>query len=472
MRDGAAPVILADFTVVLAGMGLLQALAGAVLVGRFAAQNPSPAARERLGEGQPYRTQPPHPSSMRFAPKPHCMGEDDRPPITILKPLHGDEPLLEQALASVCAQDYPEFQVVFGVQDATDTALPVVARIRARFPRCDIAVVVDPTRHGANGKVGNLINMLPRAKHAVLAIADSDLHVQPDYLARLADALAKPDTGLVTTIYTGLPAANRLAQLLGATQITHSFLPGALLARAMGRQDCLGATMVLHRGTLRRIGGFQALVGHLADDQVLGRLVAALGLAVRLAITVPATTVPEARLHDLLRHELRWARTIRALEPAAFAASVLQYPLFWAMLAVLLSEGAPWSFGVFFIAWVGRALAAIWVDHALDPLLGVTNEYPGARRALGPPLRADARVSPSPGGRRPDDLRLSDGANLADAAPQGLAFPCPVWLLPLRDLISVGVMLASYAGRRVEWRGHYLVADTPGRAAPGLTAPD
>ncbi len=453
-------MILADFAAVLAGMGLVQALAGAVLVGRFAAASPSPAERERLGEGAAGRTQHPHPTLSREAGE-----EDDYPPISVLKPLHGDEPLLEQALASVCAQDYPNYQVVFGVNDAADTALPVVARIRARFPTCDIAVVVDPAQHGANGKVGNLINMLPRAKHAVLAIADSDLHVQPDYLARLAEALIEPATGLVTTIYTGLPAGNRLPQLLGATQITHSFLPGALLARAMGRQDCLGATMVLRRCTLDRIGGFQTLVGHLADDQVLGRLVAALGLAVRLAATVPATTVPEARLCDLLRHELRWARTIRALEPAAFAASALQYPLFWALLAVLLSGGAAWSIGVFFIAWVGRALPALWVDRALEPLL-VPPPTPGVRPALGPRFRAGGGTGEAPA---PDDLRLEDGMNLEAAAAQGLAFPCPVWLLPLRDLISVGVMLASYAGRQVEWRGHRLTADTPGRAAPGLT---
>lgn len=181
-------MMLAGFVAVLAGIGVVQAVIGAVLAGRFAHSSPSPAERERSGEGAAGRTHYPHPTLSRGA------GEGDllRPPITILKPLHGDEPLLEQALASVCAQDYPEYQVVFGVSDAADPALSVVTRLRARFPECDIAVVVDPARHGTNGKVGNLINMLPRAKHAVLAIANSDLHVQPDYLARLADALAEP----------------------------------------------------------------------------------------------------------------------------------------------------------------------------------------------------------------------------------------------------------------------------------------
>ena len=127
-------------------------------------------------------------------------------PVTVLKPLHGDEPLLEEALASVCRQDYPTWQVVFGVQDPADTALPVVRRLQARFPDCDIAVVVDPTTHGRNRKVANLINMLPAAKHDVLVIADSDVHVAPDWLRRLVAALEAPGVGLVTTIYTGLPA--------------------------------------------------------------------------------------------------------------------------------------------------------------------------------------------------------------------------------------------------------------------------
>jgi ceramide glucosyltransferase len=427
-------VILAILAAVLAAIGVAQAVAGAVLVGRFA---------DAVAPLEPRRREP--------------------PPITVLKPLHGAEPLLEQALASFCTQDYPAFQIVFGVQDAADAALAVVARLRARFPRCDIAVVVDPARHGANAKVGNLINMLPLARYRILVIADSDLHVQPDYLTRIADTLAMRGTGLATTLYTGLPAGDRLVQQLGATQITHGFLPGAVLARAMGRQDCLGATMALSRDTLAEIGGFQALLPHLADDQVLGRLVAAAGLAVRLAPTVPATTVPETNFRHLWRHELRWARTIRALEPGPFAASVLQYPIFWGLLAILLSGGAVWSFAVFLLAWVGRALAATWVDRVLEPLL-MAQSKPGERLDSDPPLQSGARRE-----TRPDDLRLEDGWKLADAARQGLAFPCPVWLLPVRDLMSVGIMVASFAGRRVVWRGEHLVADTPERPPPGRT---
>ena len=387
-------------------VGLIQALAGAVLVWGFVRRRGLSVARDLAG-------------------------------VTVLKPLHGDEPLLEAALSSVCQQDYPLYQLVFGVQDAADAALPVVRRLQARFPACDVAVVVDSTGHGPNRKVGNLINMLPAAKHDILVISDSDVHAAPDWLQRLVTALEVPEVGLVTTIYTGLPARGplppsrsrkgrgRIASVLpappplagggwgegavgalGTIQINHYFLPGALLARAMGRQDCLGATMMLRRQTLDRIGGFAALVNHLADDNVLGRLVQRLGLRVCLADTVPATTVGEATLRALWRHELRWARTIRALVPAQFAASTLQYPLAWALLVAVLTGLAPWSLVWFAAAWMARAAAVRATDRALE-----------------------------------------------------LANRAPLWLLPLRELMSVAVMIASYAGRRVDWRGHELEAE-------------
>jgi ceramide glucosyltransferase len=348
-----------------------------------------------------------------------------RPPVTVLKPLHGDEPLLEEALATICRQDYPQWQVVFGVAVESDPAVAVVRRLQSRFPACDLVLVIDPTLHGRNRKVGNLINMLPAARHDVLVIADSDVHVRPDYLDRLVLALAEPGVGLVTTIYAGLPATSALPAINGAMQITQGFLPGAVMARAIGRQDCLGATMCLRRRDLVRCGGLRGLVDHLADDNVLGRRIMGLGLRVGLADTVPLTTVPEDNYPALFRHELRWARTIRALEPVGFAASAMQYPLAWAMLTMLLSGGELWSLGLFAAAWMLRAAAAVRVDRAL------ATQWEGQDSAA-------------------------------------LAFRCPVWLLPGRDLLSVAVMVASYGGRQVDWRGYGLHADTPDAVQPAV----
>jgi ceramide glucosyltransferase len=334
-----------------------------------------------------------------------------RPPVTILKPLYGDEPLLDAALTTICTLAYPAYQVVLGVSSVDDAAIPIVRRLQSRFPGRDLSLVVNPSQHGRNLKVGNLINMLPAARHDILVIADSDLHVRPDYLDHLVTALEQPATGLATTLYAGLPASRGLPALLGGTQITHTFLPGALLSRALGRQDCLGATMALRRATLRRIGGFEALVSNLADDNALGRLVQATGLGVRLARTVPLTTVPEGTFGALLRHELRWARTIRALVPGQFAASSLQYPIFWGLIALILAPA--WGWVVVAAAWLARIASA-----------------QGVNRALG-------RLGVSP------------------------ATPVPIWFLPVRELMSVGVLIASFTGLRVDWRGHTMTADGP-----------
>jgi ceramide glucosyltransferase len=364
--------------VLVTGFGLAQCLAGWILVIRFAAQ--AKTLPERL------------------------------PPVTILKPLCGDEPLLEEALASCCCQNYPDFQIVFGVQNMADPALAVAQRLRDRFPRCDIAIVVDDTPHGPNRKVANLINMLPSAWHDVLVISDSDLHVMPDYLEQLVAALEVPGTGLVTAIYVGLAARRGWPARLGATHISHIFLPGVLVARAMGRQDCLGSTVMLQRQVLEEIGGLQPLVTQLAEDNILGQRVRELGLTVRLADIVSAVTVPEASFSALWQHEIRWARTNRGLVPIAHAASVIQYPLFWAAVAFVLSGGARWSVLLFAFAWLVRATSARGIDRTLLPRVG--------RRVIA----------------------------------------APYWLLPLRDALSAVETFASYLGNEVVWRGHKLTA--------------
>lgn len=327
-------------------------------------------------------------------------------PVSVLKPVSGDEPLLEAALETLFSQDHPEFQIVFGLQNPADPARAVIDRLCARYPARDVAVVVDPTKHGANGKVSNLINMLPAARHAILVIADSDVHAPQGWLADVVATLETEGTGLATALYTGLAANDGPLAALGAAAITHGFLPGAVLGRALGRQDCFGSTMALRRGTLDAIGGFEALADHLADDHLLGVLVRREGLRVALARSIVATTVPEARLADLFRHELRWARTIRRLEPLGYAASVMQYPLFWAFLATLADRHFVW---LFLIAWALRA----WI--ATSTAQGV--EQPTERRT-------------------------------------------PTWLWPMRDFLSVVVWGTSYLSDTVSWRGALL------RAAP------
>lgn len=385
--------VAADFVAVL---GCVQAAVGAVLLHRFGMNGQGSVA-------VPARVTP-------------------LPAVTVLKPLCGDEPLLEDALASFCVQDYPDVQIVFGVQSRGDAAIPVVRRLQARFPLLDLRLVVDPTPHGDNHKIANLINMLPSARHDVLVISDSDIHAGPSYLRHVVAALAEPGVGLVTTLYGGRTASPTLARRLAAGQINHSFLPGVLMSRLLGRQDCLGSTMALDRYTLEAIGGLPALSPHIADDSALGQLVRANGQSIAIANAMTMTTTAEVGFSDLFAHELRWGRTVRSVEPLGYALSAIQLPLFWATLAVVLLPESVSAWLALAIVWMVRFLSAALIDRAL-----------------------------------------------------GQAATLPIMLLPVRDWLSAVVMLGSFTGRRVAWRGQTMrlpdqavVTTVHSRTAPAL----
>ncbi|HMA50100.1 MAG TPA: bacteriohopanetetrol glucosamine biosynthesis glycosyltransferase HpnI [Magnetospirillaceae bacterium] len=347
----------------------------------------------------------------RFARLP-AAAPNDRPGITVLRPMCGAEPMLEEALVSCFSQDYPDYQIVFGLQDPKDPALAVLERVRKRFPKRDVTVVIDGTPHGQNRKVSNLINMLPAAKHEILVISDSDIHAAPNYLDTLLGELQKPGTGMVTSLYAGLPPAGAgLFERLGAMQINHSFLPGVLMSRMMGRQDCLGSTVMMTKDVLARTGGLHSLSDLLAEDNHLGRKVRELGLEIRLSFAVAAATVPENTLQDLWQHETRWTRTIRGLAPYALVASALQYPLFWALMSVLMSGFEGWSLFILLFCWLARALAGGAIEATLNP-------------------------------------RLHEQVR-----------PAALWLYPLRDLLSVSEIVATYGIDNVVWRGHKLYAN-------------
>jgi len=351
----------------------------------------------------------------RFAAQPQLV-PSAAPPVSILKPLCGIDPLTELALESFFLIEYPVFQLVFGVQSPTDPVLEILERLRDRYPLHDVALVIDSTLHGSNRKVSNLINMLTFAKYDTLVMSDADIHVPPYFLGTVVAALEEPNVGLVTTLYTALPGMPHLATLLGANQINYNFLPGALLARKLGRRDALGVTMALTRHTLEQAGGLQAVANHLGDDQVMGRLVRAKGYALTLANVIPATTVPEANFKELFSHELRWARTIRAMVPFAYATLILQMSLFWAIICVATSGGYWAAWILFFSTLLIRHLLARRIDAA---------------------------------------LRLSKAGD--------------AWLFVVRDVFSAIIYIASFLGNNVNWRGQQMRADPGKMPTPSST---
>jgi len=326
------------------------------------------------------------------------------PRVTILKPLYGDEAGLFENLMSFAEQRYAgTVQIVCGVADAHDPAIAVVERLRGSPATRNLELIIDSTLHGANRKVSNLINMAPRIRHDVVILSDSDIRVAPDYLARVVAALQQPSVGAVTCLYHGVAAGDPWSQL-GALFINAHFLPSVVLGLGSGlAQPCFGSTIALERSTLDAIGGFAAFVDRLDDDYAIGAAVRERGDLVAIPPFTVAHLCSEPSLNELWRHELRWARTIRNIAPLGHAGSAVMHPLAWAVIALAFS---PWS---------GLLLPAIAATVAATLCRVV----------------------------------------LLHGVARGFKLPSqPYWLVPVRDLLSFSVFVASFLGRGVSWKGH------------------
>jgi len=323
------------------------------------------------------------------------------PPVSVLKPVSGDEPGLYENLSSFCEQDYPEYEILFAARDRGDSAVPVVRRLMREQAGRGLVLVVSGRPRGINFKVENLIELASAASHDLFVVSDSDMRVARDYLKRVvAPLLDDPErVGLVTCLYVGRATAG-VCSRLGAMGINYGFLPAVLVGWLLGVRDtCFGATVVIRRDVLDRLGGFAALRNQLADDYALGAAVCAIGRRIELCSYLVDDIVWEPDWKGLLLHELRWARTIRAVAPWGFAASVITNP-------------------------VGLAAAGTVMVGPESAALAVLAASAAARVLM---VRVMER-----------SLRLERA---------------PAWLVGLRDLLSIGVWLASFCGRRVTWRG-------------------
>jgi ceramide glucosyltransferase len=248
-----------------------------------------------------------------------------RLPITVLKPLCGLEPRLEENLSTLCDQAYPVYQLLFGVRDPNDPATAVVKRLKARYPALDIQMVVDSRVHGSNFKVSNLINMASAARYPWLVIADSDIAVRPDYLAKVSAPLSDPAVGIVTCLYRGR-SLDTFWTRLGVLFIDTWFAPSVRVASAFGGSSFgFGATIAIRANTLAALGGFQAVRNRLADDFWLGQLARNRGLATVISEVCVTTDVTERDFLSMWSRERRWMQTIRAINPLGYTFSFVTF---------------------------------------------------------------------------------------------------------------------------------------------------
>jgi ceramide glucosyltransferase len=275
---------------------------------------------------------------VRRAPAQH--GLSSVPPTTILKPLCGAEHELYDCLRSFCEQNCSSLQIIFGVRDHDDPALSAVRRLQREFPHLDLQIAANPMQHGSSGKVSNLVNMMPLARHDYLVIADGDIRVGPGYLEKVVAPLLDPGVGIVTCLYRGRPRPG-LWSLMGSLFINEWFIPAVRVAALFGdRSFAFGATIAVRRETLARIGGFNSLADQLPDDFRLGELTRRMGLRTVLSDLEVETCVEETSPGELVRHELRWLRTIRTVRPLGYALAGPSLGLPAALLGCLLAGGS------------------------------------------------------------------------------------------------------------------------------------
>jgi ceramide glucosyltransferase len=319
------------------------------------------------------------------------------PATTILIPLCGAEPELYESLRSFCGQSCADLQIVFGVRDPDDPALEAVRRLQREFPHLDLRIAANPFLHGTSAKVSNLINMMPLARHDYLVIADGDVRAPPGYLERVVAPLTDEGVGIVTCLYRGRPRPG-LWSLLGSMFINEWFMPSARVAALLGsRSFAFGATIALRRSALHRIGGLAALADQLPDDYRLGELTRRIGLRTVLSDVEVETHVDEASLGELVRHELRWLRTIRTVRPLGYAFSGVTFGLPATILASVLAGGSVSTLVMIAITALARLM-------------------------------------------------------ISSASPRRHSLVTQLWLVPLNDLFVFALWCWSFTTRCVHWR--------------------
>jgi len=325
------------------------------------------------------------------------------PPVSILKPLRGTDPEMYESFRSHCLQDYPEYEILFGVSDPNDSAIEQVEKLKSEFPQSAIRLMVCHENLGANTKVSNLAQMARQARHEYLIVNDSDIRVESDYLRRVLAPLADAKVGLVTCLYRGV-ANSTLGSRLESLGISADFCAGVLVAQIVenGIRFGLGSTLAFRRRDLQAIGGFEAIADYLADDYQLGSRIAGLGLKVELSDVVVETFLPRYTLRSFAAHQMRWARTVRDSRFWGYLGLGLTFGLPWAALVLILAKGSGWAWSLLALTAAMRVAVAI---------------------VMGKFVLQDRQVLPY------------------------------LALTPLRDIVALMVWIISFTGHTVTWRG-------------------
>ncbi|MFZ0794164.1 MAG: glycosyltransferase, partial [Candidatus Korobacteraceae bacterium] len=287
------------------------------------------------------------------------------PPVTILKPVHGMEPMLEANLESFFRQDYPDFEIIFGARSPDNEALVVVDRLRAKYPDVRTQVVISGDPSWPNAKVFSLAKMIASSDNDYLVISDSDVLVGADFLRNVIPPLLNPKVGLVTCLYQGVPASGFWSQL-EALGMSVEMPSGVMVADMVeGMKFALGAAMAVRRDAIEAIGGIRETADFYSDDFVLGNLIAEAGYEVELSHYKVGHVLAVRSFERTFGDQTRWMKSTRFSRPLGHVGSGLTYAVPFGLLALLLGLGHEHSIqagvALLAMAWLNRMLLAVVV---------------------------------------------------------------------------------------------------------------
>jgi ceramide glucosyltransferase len=280
------------------------------------------------------------------------------PLVTVLKPVHGLEKHQKRNLRSTCLQDYPEYQVVFSVQDENDPAIPLLLEIQKEFGTEKVTVAIENCRAGTNGKINNMIGALKHARYDLLVISDSDVYLKPDYLKTIVSPLADPEVGCACTLYKAT-AADSWFEKLELLSLNADFMSNVLFAHVTGASRfCLGASAAIRRSMLDRIGGFEGLADYLVEDYEMGRRIWDMGMRVEIIPYFVDTMVDLKKPSQWWNHQVYWDQNTRAARPYAFFATALVRSVPFSILYAATRGFSALGLGVMAAAVLLRLLSA------------------------------------------------------------------------------------------------------------------
>ncbi len=307
-------------------------------------------------------------SASRFFALPRQHNADFRPPISILKPVCGMESMAYANFASFCQQDYPEYQIIFGVKDTGDPIIQVINKIIADFPQVDIQLVICNTSLGINPKISNLIAMQKVAKHPFLLISDSDIRVGPTYLSETIQFMQDEQVGIVTCPYRSL--AKTWRSKIGAVVDATEYMPGVFCAKQLDQiKWTLGCSVLIRETALNAIGGIQRVADYVAEDLLLGKQVTHMGYKVILANYVVDHVVEHQTLLCIIRGKIRRDRGILTYNPWSYFSLLFTYGAALSMLFLLINHTSILGVIVFCFVWIAKLVKSwiISVKYLNDP---------------------------------------------------------------------------------------------------------